>query len=150
MKFADASGARDCGGDSNCSDRRAAASLGYLKRIAPSIRFISRVPSLKLKIVLAPRRVMVRSAKVNSLRDCVPVRTALPRRTRSLTAAGRGAACSSSSLTSFTTWVTRASCNCAAPAEVAMAIVQVKADAAAMNFVCGVPANSFLHTCWEF
>ena len=49
----------------------------------------------------------------------------------------------SSSLTSFTTWVTRAACNCTPPAEVAMAIVQIKADAAAMNFVCGVPANSF-------
>src|SRR4029077_17951226 len=32
MEFADAGGARDCGGDSSCSDRRAAASLGYLKK----------------------------------------------------------------------------------------------------------------------
>ena len=32
MKFGDASGARDCGCDSNCSDRRAAASFGYLKK----------------------------------------------------------------------------------------------------------------------
>ena len=32
MIFADASGTRDCGGDSNRSDRRAAASLGYLKK----------------------------------------------------------------------------------------------------------------------
>ena len=32
MKFADASGTRDCGGDSNCSDGRAAASLGELKK----------------------------------------------------------------------------------------------------------------------
>src|SRR5438094_7269104 len=86
---------------------------------------------------------MVRSAKVNYLRDCVPVLTELPRRTRSLTTAGRGAPCSSSILTSFTTWVTRASCNCAAPAEAVMAIVQIKADAAAMNFACGEPANSF-------
>ncbi len=80
---------------------------------------------------------MVRSAKVNSLRDCVPVLTALPWRIRSLTGAGRGASCSSSSLTSFTTWVTRASCNCAPRAEVTMAIVQIKADAAAMNFMWG-------------
>jgi hypothetical protein len=32
MKFADASGASDCGGDSNGSDCRAAASFGYLKK----------------------------------------------------------------------------------------------------------------------
>src|SRR5438874_10588310 len=112
--------------------------------MAPSIRFISRVPGLKLKLVLAPRRVMVRSLKVNSLRDCVPVLTGVPWRIRSLSATGRGAAFSSTTLTSFTTWVTRAACNCTPCAEVAMAIVQIKADAAAMNFVCGVPANSFV------
>ena len=86
---------------------------------------------------------MVRSVKVNSLRDCVPVRTAVPARIESLTAAGRGAACPGSSLTSFTTWVTRASFNCAAFAEVATAIRQVKADATAMNLVRAVPPNSF-------
>ena len=117
--------------------------FGSWKRIAPLIRFISRVPSLKLKIVFAPRRVMVRSVKVNSLRDSVPVRTAVPGRTGSLTVAGRGAACSASSLTSFTTWVTRASFNCAALAEVATAAKQVKADETAMNRVCAVPPNSF-------
>src|SRR6476620_9736428 len=86
---------------------------------------------------------MVRSAKVNSLRDCVPVRTALPRRIKSLTTAGRGAPCSRSSLTSFTTWGARASCNCAPRDEVGMAIVQIKADAAAMNFVYWEPADGF-------
>ena len=65
--------------------------FGTWKRTAPLPRFKVRVPSLKLKIVFAPRRVMVRSAKVNSLRDCVPVRTAEPVRTSSLTTAGRGA-----------------------------------------------------------
>ena len=88
---------------------------------------------------------MVRSAKVNSLRDSVPVRTAVPGRTGSLTAAGRGAACPASSLTSFTTWVTRASFNCAAPTEGATAIRQVKADATAMNLRAVLP-NSFFIT----
>ena len=84
---------------------------------------------------------MVRSLKVNSLRDCVPVLTAVPWRMTSLSATGRGAGFSSSTLTSFTTWVTRAARNSTPRAEVAMAIVQIKADAAAMNFVCGEPAN---------
>src|SRR5215467_347780 len=111
--------------------------------MAPSIRAISRVPGLKLKVVLAPRRVMVRSTKVNSLRDCAPVLTGVPSRIRSLSATGRGGAFSSTTLTSFTTWVTRAACSCTPRTEVTMAIVQIKADAMAMNFVCGVPANSF-------
>src|SRR5213079_2556016 len=112
--------------------------------MAPSIRFISRVPGLKLKVVLAPWRVMVESLKANSPRDSVPVLTGVPWRIRSLSATGRGAAFSSTTLTSFTTWVTRAACNCTPRAEVAMAIVQIKADAAAMNFVCGARANSFV------
>ena len=78
-------------------------------------------------------------------RDCVAVRTAVPWRTRSLTTAGRGAACCSSSLTSFTTWVTRASFNCAAPTEGVTAIRQVKADATAMNLRAVLP-NSFFIT----
>ena len=86
---------------------------------------------------------MVRSAKVNSLRDSVPVRTAVPGRTGSLTVAGRGAVCPASSLTSFTTWVTRASFNSVAPTEVATAVRQLKADATAMNLVRAVPPNSF-------
>src|SRR5204862_7966298 len=105
--------------------------------MAPSIRFISRVPGLKLKVVLAPRRVMVRSLKVNSLRDCVPVLTGVPWRIRSLSATGRGAAFSSTTLTSFTNWVKRADCNCTPRAEVAMEIVQIKDAADEMNLECG-------------
>src|SRR6266404_6872551 len=76
--------------------------------MAPLPRFSSRVPSLKLKIVFAPRRVMVRSVKVSSARDSTPVRTAVPCGTSSLTAAARGAARPESNFTSLMIWVTRA------------------------------------------
>ena len=102
-----------------------------------------RVPSLKLKIVFAPKRVRVRSVNVSSVRESAPVRTAVPLRMLSFTTAGRGAACPGSSLTSFTTWVTRASFNCAALAEAATAIRQVKADATATNLVRPVLLNGF-------
>ena len=65
---------------------------GTSSRTEPRSRFRSRVPSFKLKIVFSPRRVMVRSVKVNSARDCVPVRTAVPWLTLSFIAAGCGGA----------------------------------------------------------
>jgi hypothetical protein len=81
---------------------------GTETRMAPLVSFTSRDPALKLKTVFAPRRVIVRSANVSSVRDSVPVRTAVPCLTSSFTVAGRGAAWFGSSFTSFTTWVTRA------------------------------------------
>jgi hypothetical protein len=69
-----------------------AAPGGIWIRIAPLLIFKSRVPGLKLKTVFDPRRVMVRSVKVSSVRESVPVRTAVPNFTSSLTTAGRGAA----------------------------------------------------------
>ena len=50
-----------------------------------------RPPRLKLKMLFAPTRVIVRSAKVNSARESVPVRTAVPSVTLSFHEAGRGA-----------------------------------------------------------
>src|SRR5437667_10053852 len=90
------------------------APFGIWKSTAPSTRSMVRIPSLKLTIVFAPRRAIVWSAKVNSLRPAAPVLTASPSRTLSPTAARRGAACGGPSFTSFTTCVTRVSCNCAA------------------------------------
>src|ERR1700726_4637288 len=81
---------------------------GTPKRMGPLVKFSSRAASLKLKIVFWPSRVTVRSAKVNSARDSVPVRTAVPRPTFSFTAAGRGAAFKGSSRTSRITAETRA------------------------------------------
>src|SRR5260370_42231892 len=86
----------------------AGAFEGTSKRMAPLVTFSSRAASLKLKIVFSPSRVTVRSAKVNSARDSVPVRTAVPRPTFSFTAAGRGAAFEGSSRTSRITAETRA------------------------------------------
>src|SRR5438105_13210389 len=77
--------------------------------MAPLVSEIVRVPSLKLKIVFAPKRAIVRSVKVSSARESAPVRTAVSPRTSSLTAAGRGAAWPGRSFTSLITWVTRAS-----------------------------------------
>ncbi len=88
--------------------------FGTRRSIAPPPRSRLRVPSLKLKIVFAPRRASVASVKVSSARDSSPVRTAVPSRTGSLTLAGRGAAWAGRSFTSLTTWLTRASFNCAA------------------------------------
>ena len=66
--------------------------FGTRNRIEPLSRFAVRPASLKLKIVLAPRRVMVRSAKVSSDRDSSPVRTAVSSATLSLMSASRGSA----------------------------------------------------------
>ena len=143
MKFADASRARIAAVTANCSDCRAAASLGYLKKNGavdkihlPRAFFEteSRVGAeagdgLVVESQFDPR--LPASANSGAMADT------------SLSATGRGAGFSSSTLTSFTTWVTRAARNCTPRAEVAMAIVQIKADAAAMNFVCGEPANRF-------
>jgi hypothetical protein len=79
----------------------AGAFFGTCRSMAPLPKFSSRVPSLKLKIVFAPRRVMVASVKVSSARDSMPVRTAVPCCTSSLTAAGLGAAWPESNLTSL-------------------------------------------------
>jgi hypothetical protein len=55
--------------------------FGTCNKIAPSDKSKVRVAALKLKIVFAPSRVTVRSAKVSSARDSTPVRTAAPSRT---------------------------------------------------------------------
>src|SRR2546427_2118410 len=95
--------------------------FGIWKSTAPSTRSMVRIPSLKLTIVFAPRRVIVWSANVNSLRPAAPVLIASPSRTLSPTAARRGAAaCGGPSFTSFATCVTRVSCNCAAFKQVAV------------------------------
>src|SRR5947208_12944428 len=60
-------------------------------------------------MLFAPTRVIVRSAKVNSARESVPVRTAVPSVTLSFNEAGRGAACETSSLTPRITCLTRPS-----------------------------------------
>ena len=82
--------------------------FGTRKSTAPLPRSIVREPRSKLKIVFAPSRAIVRSVKVNSPRESTPVRTAVPPRTSSFTAAGFGSACSGSNLTSLMTAVTRA------------------------------------------
>src|SRR6266480_8146774 len=58
-------------------------------------------------MLLAPTRVMVRSAKVSSARESAPVWTALPSVTSSFKCAGRAATCGANRLTSRTTRVTR-------------------------------------------
>src|SRR5437773_1148816 len=68
-----------------------------------------RDPSPTLKIVCSPRRVMVLSLNVNSLRDWTPVCTAVPWGTSSFTAAGRDEALDGSIRTSWMTCVTLAS-----------------------------------------
>src|SRR5260370_8124695 len=69
----------------------AGAFEGTSKRMAPLVTFSSQAASLKLKMVFSPSRVTVRSEKVNSARDSVPVRTAVPTQTFSFTPAGRAA-----------------------------------------------------------
>src|SRR5256885_14792581 len=83
--------------------------FGTRSRIAPLFRSTVREPSLKLKIVFAPNRAIVRSPKVNSARDSTPVRTAVSPRMVSLVVAGRGSARAGRIFTSLTTCVTRAS-----------------------------------------
>src|ERR1041385_161173 len=83
--------------------------FGTRSRIAPFPRSTVREPSLKLKIVFAPKRAIVRSPKVSSARESAPVRTAVFPRTVSLVVAGRGAASGDWIFTSFTICVTRAS-----------------------------------------
>jgi len=83
--------------------------FGTRRRIAPLPKSTVREPWLKLKIVLAPNRAMVRSPKVNSARDSGPVRTAVSPRTVSVSVAGRGSVWPETNFTSLTTWVTRAS-----------------------------------------
>src|SRR5437773_9756387 len=93
-----------------------AAPLGTARRIVPLVRSTSRAPALRLKIVFAPSRVIVRSVNVSSARDSFPVRTALCNVILSFTTAGRGAPCASNNRTSSIIWGTRASCNGAATA----------------------------------
>src|SRR6266567_1581271 len=93
-----------------------AAPLGTARRIVPLVRSTSRAPALRLKIVFAPSRVIVRSVNVSSARDSFPVRTALCNVTLSFTTAGRGAPCASNNRTSSIICETRASCNGAATA----------------------------------
>ena len=83
--------------------------LGTCTRIAPLLRLRLRVPSVKLNIVSAPSRVIVRSVNVSSVRESGPVRTAVSSLTSSATTAGRGAARPDRSFTSLITCVTRAS-----------------------------------------
>ena len=52
----------------------------------------SNSPSPKLRTLFAPSRANVRSVKVSSARESLPVRTAVPGRTLSFIEAGRGAA----------------------------------------------------------
>src|SRR5262249_33211202 len=86
------------------------------RRTLPLLRSTSRVLALRLKIVFAPSRVIVRSLKVSSARDSFPVRRALSNVSLSFTTAGRGAPCASNNRTSWITWETRASSNGAAVA----------------------------------
>jgi hypothetical protein len=90
--------------------------FGTRKRIEPLSTFAVRPASLKLKIVLAPRRVMVRSAKVSSDRDSSPVRTPVSSETLSLMSASRGSDSVGRSFTSRMIWVTCASFGVAANA----------------------------------
>jgi hypothetical protein len=88
--------------------------FGTRNRIEPLSTFAVRPASLKLKIVLAPSRVMVRSAKVNSDRDSSPVRTPVSSATLSLMSASRGSASDGRSFTSRMICVTCASFGVAA------------------------------------
>jgi hypothetical protein len=90
------------------------ASFGTRSSMTPFCRSRFRVPSLKLKMVWAPRRARVASVNVSSARDSTPVRTAVPSRTSSLMTAGRAVPAFGRSFTSRTIWVTRASFNRAA------------------------------------
>src|SRR6266516_3132005 len=59
----------------------------------------SKDPSPKLRTLFAPSRANVRSVKVTSARESLPVRTAVPAWTLSFIEAGRGAACGASNCT---------------------------------------------------
>jgi hypothetical protein len=83
--------------------------FGTRNRIEPLSTFAVRPALLKLKIVLAPRRVMVRSPKVSSDRDSSPVRTPVSSDTLSLISASRGSAWDGRIFTSRMIWVTCAS-----------------------------------------
>src|SRR5215813_5992682 len=143
MKFANASGASDRGGDSNCSNRRAAASLGYLKknRAVGKSHFPRAFVETENRVGAEASDGQIRESQF-AARLCAGANSIATANKIADHGRPRGPLFAQH-LTSFTTWVTRASCNCAPRAEVAMAIVQIKADATAMNFVCGVPANSF-------
>ena len=84
-------------------------SFGTRSRIEPLSTFAVRPALLKLKIVFAPRRVMVRSGKVSSERESSPVFMPVSSETLSSTAAGRSASSDGSRVTSRIIWVTRAS-----------------------------------------
>src|SRR4029077_12721334 len=79
------------------------AFFGAYSKNWPLPRSIVRDPSPTLKIVFSPRRVIVWSLKVSSLRDCTPVCTPVPWRTSSFTEAGRGDAFDGSTRTSWMT-----------------------------------------------
>src|SRR5258708_16931455 len=79
------------------------AFFGTYSKNWPLPRSMVRAPSPTLKIVFSPRRVIVLSLKVSSLRDWSPVFTAVHCRTLSFTTAGRADAFDGSSLTSWTT-----------------------------------------------
>src|SRR5262249_46758771 len=105
-----------------------------------------RGPSPTLKIVFSPRRVMVLSLKVSSLRDWTPVCTAVPWRTSSFTAAGRADAFDGSTRTSWMTWVTLASFSSSALTSLRMPLASAKASAATVkvdrSWRCIVPLYS--------
>ena len=84
-------------------------SVGTRNRMAPFSTFRLRPFSSKEKMLFAPIRVMVRSAKVSSARESIPVCTAVSSRTLSSTTAGLGAALDNRSSTSRIICVTRAS-----------------------------------------
>src|SRR6266705_2764139 len=96
-----------------------------------------RAAAPKLKTVFAPSRVSVWSIKVSSARESVPVRTAVPSRTASFTAAGRAVVCAASSRTSWITSVTRACFCCAAKRTVAMPTAAAIKVMAATRFEFG-------------
>ena len=80
--------------------------FGTRSRIEPLSTFAVRPLLLKVKIVLAPRRVIVRSANVSSDRESPPVRTPVSSVTWSFKAAARGSALAGKRLTSRMIWVT--------------------------------------------
>ena len=93
--------------------------LGTRSKTEPASRFTVRPALLKLKIVFAPSRVIVRSAKVSSERESPPVRTPVSSVTLSSTRASRESAFDGSNFTSRMIWVTRASFAVSAEAPIA-------------------------------
>src|SRR6266487_2171215 len=91
------------------------AFLGTYSKNWPLPISMLRGLSPTLKVLFSPRRVIVLSLNVSSLRDWAPVCTAVPWRTSSFTVAGCGDAFDGSSLTSWMTWVTFASLSSSAP-----------------------------------